>query len=245
MKTIRFPETDALYDHAAARFEALAGEAVRERGRFLVALSGGTTPIPLYERLAHSTAIEWETVHVFWSDERCVPPDDPASNYGAAHRVLPEGVPIPSGNVHRIEGESDPIEAADAYEVLVRRELAEAGRLDLVLLGVGIDGHTASLFPRHQALTETVRWVLPVHVSAEPAWRITMTLPLINAARHVILLAVGGDKAEAVAQMEGSDDPPAARIRPDAGGLSLFIDSDAGRLVEERGESTSESSSRR
>ncbi|MFC2078266.1 6-phosphogluconolactonase, partial [Candidatus Bipolaricaulota bacterium] len=205
MKTIRFPETDALYDHVAARFEALAGEAVSERRRFLVALSGGSTPIPLYERLAYSKSIEWEAVHVFWSDERCVPPDDPASNYGTTRRALLEGIPIPSGNVHRIEGERDPVEAADAYEVLIRHELAEDGRLDLVLLGIGADGHTASLFPLHQALTETVRWILPVHVSAEPAWRITMTLPLINAARQVILLAVGRDKAEAVAQMGGSD----------------------------------------
>jgi len=245
MKTIRFPGTAALYDHAAARFEALASEAVRERGRFLVALSGGSTPIPLYERLACSESIEWETVHAFWSDERCVPPASSESNYGAARRALLERVSIPFENIHRIEGEREPIEAADAYEILVRRELSEGGRFDLVLLGIGADGHTASLFPQHQALTETVRWILPVHVSAEPEWRITITLPLINAARHVILLAVGSSKAEAVAQMGGSDDPPAARIAPDAGGPLVLIDAEAGRLLDARGRFTSGSSSRR
>lgn len=231
MKTIAFPEIDALYDHAARGFETLAREAARLRGRFLVALSGGSAPIPLYERLTHSKAIDWESVHVFWSDERCVPPDDPASNYAATRSALLCHIPIPLEQIHRIEGEKPPLEAADAYEILVRQTLGETGRFDLVLLGVGADGHTASLFPRHQALSETRRWILPVHVSAEPAWRITMTFPLINAARHVQFLVAGSEKSDAVSRIERGDDIPAAHVRPTDGVITLLADREAGALL--------------
>ncbi|MGB2984064.1 MAG: 6-phosphogluconolactonase [Candidatus Bipolaricaulia bacterium] len=227
MKTFTFPESGLLYDHAAKAIERLAAEAVRERRRLLVALSGGSTPIPLYERLTRSKAIDWEHVHVFWSDERCVPPDDPASNFAAARRALLDSVPIPAEQIHRIEGERPPIEAADAYEILVRRTLGEEGRLDLVLLGMGTDGHTASLFPRHQALSETERWILPVHVSAEPAWRITMTLPLINAARHVQFLVVGREKANALSRIERGEDPPASRVTPAEGRLTWLVSTES------------------
>ena len=231
MKTITFPETDALYDHATKQFQILAEEAVRLRDRFLVALSGGSTPIPLYERLARSEAMDWESVHIFWSDERCVPPDDPASNYTAARKALLERVPIPAAQIHRIEGERPPLEAADAYEVLVRQTLGADGRFDLVLLGLGADGHTASLFPRHQALTEIERWILPVHVSSDPAWRITMTLPSINAARHVQFLIVGKEKSDAVSRIERGEDLPAARVRPTDGDVTLLLDGEAGAVL--------------
>ncbi len=231
MKTIAFTEADALYDHAARGFETLAGEAVRQRGRFLVALSGGSTPIPLYERLARSKAFDWESVHVFWSDERCVPPDDPASSYAATRSALLDRVAVPTEQIHRIEGEKPPLEAADAYEILVRRTLGEAGRFDLVLLGMGADGHAASLFPRHQALTETERWILPVHVSSDPAWRLTMTLPLINASRHVQFLVVGSDKSDAVSRSKRGADLPAALVRPTDGEVTWLTDGEAGALL--------------
>lgn len=231
MKTIAFPETDALYDHAARQFETIGEEAVRLRDRFLVALAGGSTPSPLYERLPRLDAIDWKSVHVFWSDERCVPPDDPASNFASVRETLLDRIAVPAEQVHRIEGEKPPLEAADAYEVLVRQTLGADGRFDLVLLGIGADGHTASLFPRHQALTETERWILPVHVSANPAWRITMTLPLINAARHVQFLVVGSEKANAVSRMEGGQDLPASRVRPVDGEVTLLADKKAGALL--------------
>ena len=227
MKTIRFLETERLYDQAASRFETLSARACRARGRFLVALAGGSTPLALYARLARSKAIDWEKAHIFWSDERCVPPDDSASNFGAARRTLLDHVPIPEDQIHRIEGERDPLDAADAYEVLVRRELGGSDPFDLILLGIGVDGHTASLFPRHQALTETERWVLPVHAPSEPPWRVTMTLPLINAARNVLLLAVGTDKADAVRAFHEGATIPASSIRPERGQATLLTDAEA------------------
>lgn len=231
MKRIEFTEGDALYDRAVRGFEILAGEAVRRRGRFLVALSGGSTPIPLYERLTRSRVVDWESVHLFWSDERCVPSDDLASNYGATRSALLDRVPVPIEQIHRIEGEQPPLEAADAYEILARGTLGEAGRFDLVLLGIGADGHVASLFPRHQALTETERWILPVHVPAEPAWRITMTLPLINAARNVQFLVVGREKANALYRIERGEDLPAVLVRPTDGEVTWLTDGEAGALL--------------
>jgi len=232
VKTVRFPTPDALFDHAAARVASDAAEAIRARGRFFVALAGGATPIPLYERLAHAEAIDWTAVDIFFSDERCVPADDPASSFGAAKASLLDRVSVPYGQVHRIEGERDPIGAADDYEVRVRETLGDGGRFDLVLLGLGVDGHTASLFPRHQALTETDRWVLPVHVSADPAWRVTMTLVPINAARNVLFLAVSTAKAHAVRALAERAPIPASHVRPTDGECALLVDAEAATLLE-------------
>ncbi len=229
MTSIRFRTIDELYDAAVDTFERLAEAAIRARRRFTVALSGGATPIPLFDRLAaRPTAIAWESVCVFWSDERCVAPDDARSNVRLAQQHLLDRVPVLTGNVHRIEAERPPLEAADAYEIVVRRTLAGGGRLDLLLLGIGADGHTASLFPRHQALSEADRWILPVHVPADPPWRITMTLPLINAARNILVLAVGDDKLAALKQIERGEDLPAGRVRPTDGRLTWLIAEDDG-----------------
>jgi len=232
VKTIRFPTPDALFDHAAARIAAVAAEAVRARGRFVVALAGGATPRPLYQRLARAATVDWTAAHVFFSDERCVPADDPASNFGAAKASLLDRVGIPDGQVRRVAGERNPIDAADAYEVLVRDALGPEGRFDCVLLGLGADGHTASLFPRHQALTETDRWVLPVHVSTEPAWRVTLTLPPINAAHRVLFLAVGAAKANAVRALVERAPIPAAHVRPSGGECTLLVDTEAATLLD-------------
>jgi 6-phosphogluconolactonase len=229
MKRVALADEESLYDLAVRQFETVAKEAIRRRGRFRVVLPGGSTPLPLYERLVDSDAISWAAVDVFWSDERCAPPEDSRSNYGAAKAALLDRVPIPAENVHRVRGEDTPIEAADAYEALLRRALVAEGRLDLVLLGLGVDGHTASLFPRHQALFETERWVLAVHTSAMPPWRITMTLPLINAARDVLVLVAGEEKAEILARVERGEDVPASRVCPARGRLTWItaVDSTA------------------
>jgi len=231
MKITVYDTADLLYDGAAALFSEHACKAIGARRRFSVALSGGRAPRGLYERLAGSPwrdRIDWPSIHVFWSDERCVPPDDTASNYRTSRLSLLDRVPIPQTNTHRIEGDRRPLDAADAYEVQLRSFLGPANRIDFVLLGMGSDGHTASLFPRHQALLETQRWILPVHTSAEPPWRITMTLPLINTARHVLFLVTGSEKAQAVKRIRAGEHLPASRIAPDNGDVSWLIDREAG-----------------
>ena len=232
MKLVRFDDRETLYGHAAERFARMGAEAIGERGRFLVALSGGKTPRPLYERLAASVELDWAAVDVFWADERCVPPTDPRSNYRTAREALLCRVPIPADRIHRIDGELDPLAAADAAEVELRRVVGADGRLDLILLGLGADGHTASLFPRHQALTEIERWIAPVHASAEPPWRTTMTLPLINAARHVLFLVTGAEKAETVRDLADGKPLPASMVRPVNGSLTVLVDAEAASLLE-------------
>jgi 6-phosphogluconolactonase len=233
MKLVRFDTREALFAHAAERFVRIGAEAIHERGRFLVALSGGETPRPLYERLAASAKLDWSAVDVFWADERSVPPTDPRSNYRTVRETLLDRVAIPADRIHRIAGELDPLAAADAYEVELRGVLGAGGRFDLILLGMGADGHTASLFPRHQALTETERWIVPVHASAEPPWRVTMTLPLINAARHVLFLAAGAEKATAVRDLVDGKPLPAAMVRPRDGTVTFLVDEEAASLLEE------------
>jgi len=233
MKLVRFDTREALFAHAAERFVRIGAEAIGERGRFLVALSGGKTSRPLYERLASSAELDWAAVDVFWADERCVPPTDPRSNYRSAREALLDRVPIPPDRIHRIDGELEPLAAADAYEVELRRTLGADSRLDLILLGMGADGHTASLFPRHQALTEEKRRIVPVHASAEPPWRVTMTLPLINAARHVLFLVVGAEKAEAVRDLADGKPLPAAMVHPTDGTVTFLVDEEAASLLSE------------
>ncbi len=233
MKLVRFDTQEALVDRAAERVVRIGAEAIRERGRFLVALSGGDTPRPLYERLAASAELDWAAIDFFWADEWCVPPTDPRSNVRSAREALLDRVPIPADRIHRIAGELDPLAAADAYEIGLRRVLGADGRLDLILLGIGADGHTASLFPRHQALTETGRWIVPVHASADPPWRVTMTLPLLNAARHVLFLVGGAEKAAAVRDVVDGKPLPASMVRPTDGTVTLLVDEDAASLLGE------------
>ena len=232
MTFVRFETQEALYDRAAERVAEIGTEAIRDRGRFLVALSGGKTPRPLLEHLAASAGLDWSVVDVFWADERCVPASDEHSNHRTARVALLDRVPIPADRIHRITGEIDPLAAADAYELTLREILGKAGRLDLILLGIGADGHTASLFPRHQALAETGRWVVPVHASANPPWRVTITLPLINAARHVLFLVTGKEKATAVRDLQMAKPLPASMVRPADGSLTVLVDADAASLLE-------------
>jgi 6-phosphogluconolactonase len=172
-------------------------------------------------------------VHVFFGDERCVPPDDPRSNYRMAHEALLDLVPLPQANVHRMRGEDDPALAASAYELDVQRLFRSVAtpRFDLICLGMGDNGHTASLFPGTAALREQARWVLPQYVEVMHSWRLTLTVPLINAARHVVFLVEGAAKAETLWRvLQGpfeSDVLPAQLIQPIDGQLHWVVDASA------------------
>ncbi|MDT8436149.1 MAG: 6-phosphogluconolactonase [Gemmatimonadota bacterium] len=226
---------------AAERLGAAAREAVEARGRFAVALSGGSTPGVLFELLASrawSGRLPWERTHVFWSDERCVPPDHPDSNYGMAARTLLCHVPVPAAHVHRIRGEEGAVAAADTYEEELRGFAgAGAAPLDVVLLGVGTDGHTASLFPGSEAerrdAAGTTRRVLPNEAETPGAARVTLTTKAIDEAPVVLFFVTGAAKSEIVARLarpaapDGPDaDLPAGRIRP-AGRLAWILDAAA------------------
>lgn len=228
-------DQEALAHEAAQRFAHQALDAVESRGRFSVALSGGSTPGALYRLLAEEPyrgQIPWEQVYLFWGDERCVPPDGPGSNYHLADEALISRVPIPSENVQRVRGELEPQSAARAYaKALYDFFCGPRARFDLVLLGLGNDGHTASLFPGSAALQETERLAISVeaHYQDRPAHRVTLTLPAINTARQVTFLVNGSAKAGIVqAVLEGpAGRLPAQQIRPTAGALTWLLDAAA------------------
>lgn len=237
------PSGEALMRAAAARFVAAAAGAIGARGRFAVALAGGATPRGLYALLAteaFARQVDWSGVHVFWSDERCVPPDDPASNQRMAREALLDRVPIPAANIHPIHGQDRPAAAAAACERDLRALFgtpagpprAHPGAcFDLVLLGLGADGHTASLFSGGSALRERAAWALAQRVAAEPPWRVTLTPPVINAAAEVVFLVRGPAKAATLRRvLEGPavpEDLPARAISPHPGRLVWLADAEA------------------
>lgn len=233
-EVVVLPDLNAVAREAADRWVTLAREPIAARGRFCVALSGGSTPRALFALLAgeaHREQVEWRRTLVFWSDERCVPPDHADSNYRLARETLLSKVSIPAGNVYRMRGEIDPEQAALEYEQTVRRELpTEVGApvFDLILLGMGPDGHTASLFPGTAALCETTRLVTAPFVPRLNAHRITFTPPLINAAARVIFLVAGADKANTLRDvLEGEFKPdvfPAQLVKPASGQLTWLVD---------------------
>jgi 6-phosphogluconolactonase len=237
------PDSDTLAHEAAQRFAELAVEAVDSRGRFSVALSGGSTPRALYRLLAEEPyrgQIPWKGVHLFWGDERCVLPDDPGSSFRAADEAFISRVPLPSDNVHRVRAELAPEVAARAYaNALDDFFCGPHARFDLVLLGLGEDGHTASLFPGSDALQETGRLVTAVeaHYQNRPAVRVTLTFPAINTARHVLFLVTGSDKARIVrAVLEGDQRSyPARQVRPTAGELTWLLDAAAASRLQGEG----------
>src|ERR1700760_2375725 len=213
---------------ASARlFATKVEEAVARRGIARVAISGGSTPQASFKLLAdpagpYSNTIPWDKLQLFWVDERCVPPDHPESNYGVCKALLLNKVPIPEANVFRMEGELDPEEAASRYESTLRNVLklegAESPRFDLVVLGMGPDGHTASLFPHTEGLNEFGRLVIANHVPQKDTWRITLTAPVINNGAEVAFGIAGADKADVLAKvLTGPRDPdeyPSQMIRP-------------------------------
>lgn len=226
---------------AAWRILEQSNASIRERGRFTVALSGGNTPRRVYEMLTDerlSPHIDWPNVHVFFGDERTVPPDHPDSNYRMAYETLLARVPVPPENIHRIEGVGSASANASLYESEMRGLFGDVEwpRLDHVLLGMGDDGHTASLFPGTQALGEKRLWVAPNWVEKLGAWRVTLTAPVINAARHVTFLVTGAGKAARLREvLKGERDPlrlPAQLIRPSDGTLEWFVDREAASSLE-------------
>jgi len=245
-----FPTADALMHAAAEAFVRCAAEATRAYGRFAVALAGGSTPTQLYALLAtdvYAARVDWDRVQVFWGDERCVPSGNPASNYRMAREHLLDHVPVPEGNVHRIRGEDDPAEAAAAYERELRRAFATpdgpprpapGARFDLVLLGMGDNGHTASLFPGMAAVRERERWAVAQHVAVVSMWRVTVTPIVINAAAEVAFLVSGPEKARTLRRvLEGPLRPnalPAQAVAPGAGSLRWLVDAAAAAELRRR-----------
>jgi 6-phosphogluconolactonase len=233
------PDAAALAREAAERLAGLAREAVTSRDRFTAVLSGGSTPAGLFRLLAeepYRTQIPWAKVHLFWADERCVPPDDPGSNYWLAKENLLKRITIPPENVHRVQAELEPRTAAHLYELTLQDFFCgPRPRFDLVLLGVGEDGHTASLFPGSPLLAETEHLVAPAEASYQdrPAQRVTLTLPALNTARQILFLVAGSAKAQIVhAVLEGpAGRLPAQRVQPTAGQLTWLLDAEAASLL--------------
>jgi 6-phosphogluconolactonase len=237
-----YPDNENLISATADLITELAAQAIAARGRFTLALSGGNTPRPVYARLAtmdYRDRIDWSKVQIFFGDERCVPPDDPQSNYLMAQTALFDQVPLPEGNVYRIRGEEAPEQAAFDYAGVLQRTFggdAAAGGppsegFDLILLGMGDNGHTASLFPGLAVVTEPVRWVMAQYVEVAGMWRITMTPVIINAARQVAFIVSGANKAEVLHKvLEGPYQPvvlPSQIIKPTHGELNWLLDAPA------------------
>jgi 6-phosphogluconolactonase len=236
-------DLESLSEQAAECVVRCITARARVKARVAIALSGGTTPNGVYERLAseHSRRrIPWNQVHLFWGDERCVPPEDPGSNYSLAYRTLISRVPIPPENVHRMPGEkADPEKAADEYEHMLRGFFRSSPgawpAFDLVLLGIGSDGHTASLFPGSSVLQEKRRWVAAPYIEKLKSHRLTLTLPVFNHARQVIFLAAGKEKARVIKESQATrhtqNSFPFQFIRPDNGKLVFFLDKAAARKL--------------
>jgi len=213
--------------------------AVRERSRCLVALSGGNTPRGIYRRLGDlltSQSVDLSRVHLIFGDERMVPPDDPDSNYGMVRHELISRVVIPPSNVHRMKGEMNPEAAALEYEQELKKLfLLFADRCDVMLLGVGEDGHTASLFPGSPILREQQRIVRSEFVTDLGKWRVTLTLPVINRSRAVMFLEAGEQKAAIISNILAAAQPneelPASLVHPDPGSLTWMLDSKAASLL--------------
>jgi len=239
--TAKIAATPEEVTHQTAElFADLVIRAVQARGIARVAISGGSTPKAVFQLLANPTApflttIPWAKLQLFWVDERCVPPDNKESNYLMTKIAMLDEAPLPPENIHRMEGELDPEEAASRYEAEIRNafklEGAQTPTFDLILLGLGPDGHTASLFPHTEGLHEMARIVIANHVPQKDVWRITLTWPVITQGREVAFHIEGAEKAEMVRTVfAGTYDPetwPAQLIRPASGKLTLLLDTAA------------------
>jgi 6-phosphogluconolactonase len=229
------PDIDAL---SRAALEELLRDlqiAIKQRGRGAIALSGGHTPEKMYTLWAatekYRNETDWNRVHLFWGDERYVPQDDPLSNYRMTRETLLEHVPIPAANIHAVPTNlATPEQAAEAYDQELRKFFGTgAPAFDVTLLGLGPEGHTASLFPDSPALEEKKRWVVPVHVAATPPNRLTFTLPVLDSSRNTYFLVAGENKRQILAALRAEPDSrpsvyPAGRIRPADGRVVWFLD---------------------
>jgi 6-phosphogluconolactonase len=230
-----FPDIDALSRAALEELLRDLDEAIKQRGRGAVALSGGHTPEKMYALWAatekYRNETDWNRVHLFWGDERYVPQDDPLSNYRMTREALLSHVPIPAANVHAAPTNlPTPEKAAEAYDQELRKFFGSAApAFDVTLLGLGPEGHTASLFPDSPALAEKSHWVLPVQVAAVPPNRLTFTLPVLDASRSTYFLVAGENKRPILAALRAEPDSrpsayPAGRIRPTKGRVLWFLD---------------------
>jgi 6-phosphogluconolactonase len=227
------PDPAALAQAAAQRIIDAAADAGKRQQIFSIALSGGNTPKSLFHLLAvppMSKAIDWKNWEVYWSDERCVPPDHPDSNYRMAREALLDHVPIEAGKIHRMRGELDPQQAAMEYGQLLKEKFGDGG-MESILLGMGDDGHTASLFPGTAALSETKHRCVANWVPKMNTWRITFSAPFINKAREVMVVVSGKAKADRIEQvLHGPHDPqhlPIQMIQPTEGKLIWLMDAPA------------------
>ncbi|HZZ00997.1 MAG TPA: 6-phosphogluconolactonase [Candidatus Baltobacteraceae bacterium] len=236
-----YPNADEVAAKLADLIVDVGQTALADRGVFRVALSGGNTPRHAYELLAReprNMALPWKDVFIYFGDERCVPPDDEQSNYRMARKTFLDKVAIPPANVHRIRGEADPGFAANNYASIIRTDLADPPRFDLVLLGLGPDGHTASLFPGSPPDLHDSVLVRAVFAEAQDMWRVTMTPKLINLGRTVAFAVEGAEKADVLAKvLEGPVDPskyPAQIVNPTSGRLLWLIDELAAGMLHQK-----------
>lgn len=240
-----YPDAGQLARAAAEAVVRLAADCVALRGVFSVAIPGGSTPQAAFRLLAsdaYREQVDWENVHVFWGDERCVPPDHPDSNYRKAHEALLGKVPLLEANIHRIQAELRPDLAAQEYEKelltyfpsLASDESRMRAGFDLALLGMGDDGHTASLFPGTSAVNEKVSWTAAQYIDKLGAWRVTLTPALLNRSAHILFLVSGLSKSQVLQKvLYGSYQPdryPAQIIQPVDGSLTWLVDEEAAAL---------------
>ncbi len=234
MPSIQVVESPAvLADEVTALVEAAAAEAVASRGRFALALPGGSVATTCLPRLA-GARVDWAQTDVFFSDERAVPPDHQDSNYGLAHRLLLSRVPLRPGHVRRMAGELAPVAAARRYEETLIRLLGQPPALDLVMLGVGEDGHVGSLFPATQTLDAPGGWVAAVlDAPKPPRQRVTLTLPTLVAAGRIVIAAMGANKAPAIREaLDPASVLPVARVARGAGEVLFIVDAGAASLLD-------------
>jgi 6-phosphogluconolactonase len=220
----------------ADRIVETAARMIALQGKFSIALSGGSTPKALHTLLAsdaYRDKIDWANVHIYFGDERCVPPDSADSNYRMAKETLLDRAPIPPANVHRIRGEIDPQAAAKEYGELLKADFADGG-IDLTLLGMGDDGHTASLFPYSEGLKETKHRCIANWVEKMKTWRVTMSFPFLNRSDQILIMAAGASKASRIAEvLEGPREPdrlPIQDIAPESGKLTWILDAAAAEM---------------
>jgi 6-phosphogluconolactonase len=242
-EVVVLPDLDAVSAEAARRFLALANDAVERNHRFTVALAGGSTPERLYRLLAsdaYRDAVPWASVYLFFGDERCVPPDDAESNYRMARAALLDHVPLMPEQIFRMEGERDPQSAAMTYDATIGDVFGlTPGRIpqfDLILLGMGPDGHTASLFPHTDGLEVVERLVTANYVPKFDSWRLTLTYPVLDAAAQVLFLVGGAEKADAVQHvLEGPSDPseyPSQGVQTPEGTVTFLLDAAASSMLQ-------------
>lgn len=234
MKNVQIFSTKSEFDNqTAAAIIAIILATLETRPECHLVLTGGNTPRGVYSQLAgfSRNLIEWQRVHLYWGDERMVPPEHVDSNYRMAKETLLEHIDIPRENIHRIRGEINPAAAAVEYAALLKEKFHHEPRFDLMLLGVGKDGHTASLFPGTKAVVEKKKLVAEVFVRKLDSWRVTLTLPVINNARQIMFLVAGKSKAEILKKIIRAEPPttdlPASLVRPTGGELYWMLDADA------------------